>query len=87
MPEEAKVEKYKISKEMLEFSKNFKKVQQLSAILQQGLAIQLGEADRIRQMLHETNAVREQMLNQAPKNPTHEVEGQEIDVKNLYINY
>jgi len=84
---EAKVEKYKITKEMSEFSKQFKKVQALSAMLQQGLEIQLGQADQTRQMLHETNAVREQMLQSAPKNPTNEVEGQEVDIKNLYINY
>jgi len=84
---EAKVENYKITKEMKDFSKNFKKVQQLSAILQQGLQIQLGEADQTRKMLHETNAIREQLLLQAPKSPTNEVEGQELDVRNLYMNY
>ena len=86
MPE-AKVEKYKITKEMAEFSKQFKKVQKLSAMLQQGLEIQLGEANQTRQMLHETNAIREQMLQSTPENPVNEVEGQEGDVKDLYMNY
>ena len=78
MPEE-KVEKWRITKEMAEFSKNFKKIQQLSRVLQEGLAIQLGEADRTRMMLHRTEAMSQEMLKQTPANPIHEVEGQELD--------
>ncbi len=81
---EAKVEKFKLTKEMASFSKSFKRVQQLSQVLQQGLQIQLAEADQTRRMLHETNAVREQMLQMAPKKPTNEIEGQEADVKDRY---
>ncbi len=86
MPEEAKVEKFKITKEMMSFAKNFKKIQKISTQLQQRLEVQLGEADETRKMLQDVEFGRQLLLENPPKNPTHEVEGMELEQKNLELN-
>jgi hypothetical protein len=76
MPEQ-KVEKYKITSEMKDFLKNYKKFKELGEVLSNALQIQLGEADMTRKMLQEVEGTKELLLQAAPKKATFELEGQE----------
>ncbi len=74
---ERKVEKYKITPEMKDFLKNYKKFRELGEVLSNALQIQLGEADMTRQMLREVEGTKELLLQAAPKKAAFELEGQE----------
>ena len=84
MPE-AKVEKYKLTPETMAFVKNYKKVKKVGEMLQNVMEVKLMEADQIRQMLQEAEGMTQQMLDNAPQNPTFELSEQDVD--KFQINY
>jgi hypothetical protein len=85
MPKEAKVEKWKLTPEMKEFIKAYKKYYKIGDQLSTAYQQQLDEADVTRQMIEEVEGMKQLMLQSTPEEPTRELEGQ--DVKSMEINY
>lgn len=84
MPE-AKVEKYKLTPETMAFIKGFKKVRKLGQMLQSVMEVKLAETDQVRQMLHQTEGLTNELLNNTPKYPTFELSEQ--DLENFKVTY
>ena len=76
MPNE-KVEGFKLSKEQISFTKNFKQMRKIQRVLMNDLQVRLSEADQVRNQLGEIEQVVGQMINQAPPPFLKKIEGQE----------
>lgn len=76
MPNE-KVEGFKLSKEQISFTKNFKQMRKIQRVLMNDLQVRLSEADQVRNQLGEIEQVVGQMINQAPPPFLKKLEGQE----------
>lgn len=64
--EKEAVEPFKLTKEHKAFAKNFKRVNEVSAMIQQGLRIQFGKLEAMKQIAQEVEGQRKQLLLQAP---------------------
>jgi len=76
MPE--KVEKIKLSKEQIGFTKNYKQLLKVQKGLLATLKVKMSEADMLRSQLGEVEAVLGGLTQQAPPPFLNELEGQEM---------
>ena len=84
MPE-AKVEKYKLTPETVAFVKGFKKIKRIGDMLQNAMEVKLTEAAQVRQMLMQVEGTTQELLQNAPENPTYELSEQ--DLENFRVTY
>jgi len=61
-----KVESFKLTKEHKAFAKTFKRVNEVSAMVQQGLKIQFGKLEALKQIAQEVEGQKKELLLQAP---------------------
>lgn len=73
----AKVEKFKLTPEQIEWQKAYKKLMGISKFLQTGMAAQLQGAQRIGDLLGQTDSALQTLINRAPQTTKNELEGQE----------
>lgn len=64
--EREKVEPFMLTKEHKAFMKSFKKVNEVTAMIQQGLRIQFGKLEAMQQIAQEVEGQRKELLLQAP---------------------
>jgi hypothetical protein len=79
------VEKYKLSKEQMEFAKNMRKISKIQKVLAQGIQYKATQLQTMQQMATGIDLQVKQMLSSAP-NELDELVGQP-DAINLAINY
>lgn len=60
------VEPFKLTKEHKAFMKSFKRVNEVSAMIQQGLRIQFGKLEAMQQIAQEVEGQKKELLLQAP---------------------
>ena len=78
MAEQEKVENFKLTKGQRDFQKSYKKLKGIGNVLSQKIAQHVAEGRSMGQMLEQINGGLNQMLQQAPKNPMSELEGQPV---------
>jgi len=64
--ERKKVEPYMLTKEHKAFMKSFKRVNEVSAMIQKGLRIQFGKLEAMQQIAQDIEGQKKQLLLQAP---------------------
>ena len=64
--EREKVEPFKLTKEHKAFFKNFKRVNEVSAMIQQGLRVQFGKLEAMKQIAQEVEGQKKELLLTAP---------------------
>lgn len=78
MPKEiqAEVEKFKLSKEQINWSKQYEKAMKMGQLLNTKLSYQLSEAQKTRDMLRQIEGGVQSLIDKAPEKPVNEIEGQ-----------
>ena len=64
--EKERVEPFKLTKEHRAFFKNFKRVNEVSAMIQKGLRIQFGKLEAMKQIAQEVEGQKKELLLRAP---------------------
>jgi hypothetical protein len=77
MPDKEKVEQFRLTPEMQKWARQFKRIDDVSRIIEQGLRIQLGELEESRRMFDAAQGEKMKMLRGAPADQTRELPGQE----------
>ena len=77
MPDKEKVETFRLTPEMKNWAKNYRQIDQVTKMIEQGLRIQFSELENTRRMFEQAQGKKAEMLKLAPKEQTRELPGQE----------
>lgn len=72
----SKVEAFKLTDDYRAWAKNFKRVNEVSKMIEEGLRISFGETENLKRLFDEISGKKQELLKLAPAQPVNEIEGQ-----------
>ncbi len=73
----SEVEEFKLTDEYKAWAANFKRVNEVTKMIEEGLRISFDETKELKRLFEEVSGKRAELLKLAPAQPVNEIEGQE----------